>query len=292
MAARGISLNPLELVFNKLLARLLGLRLASEHGLLLLEPLFVVTLVGIAYAMVKLKNPIRNIREEVAVVGYYDKRTLERLQVFFKPLNRLRVKVVCRLVKEEHIRLGKKKAANSHAAALTSGEHLHALIGRRAVHRRHRTLNLGIDIPVVVRVNLILKPCHLRLGLRIIKTAAEILVALKLGFDGSNSLLNHFAHGLCVIQLRLLREIANFCSFGHLNGSHEICVQPGENLEKRRFARTIAADYADMRTVKEREIDIFEDGLRTRLLGDIDQTELIFSCHIKIPFELVLDEIL
>ena len=70
-------MDPLEFVFDEFLPRLFGLGFACEHGFLLLEPFFVVALVGVANAVVEFENPIGDIAEEVAVVRDDDEGAFE-----------------------------------------------------------------------------------------------------------------------------------------------------------------------------------------------------------------------
>ena len=152
------------------------------------------------------------------------------------------------------------------------------------MHRRHRALDERIDIPIIVSVDLILESRHLRFGLRIVEVAAKFLVSVKLGLNGSNSLLNYFTDGLGIIKFRLLREIADFSTFSDLNCAHQIRIEACKNLKKRRLARAVPADDADMRTVEKRKIYIFQNSFCSRLLGYINETELIFTCHNILPF--------
>ena len=217
-------------------------------------------------------------------MGYDNESSLKGFQIFFKPLNRLRIEVVRRFVQEQYIRLSQKEPANRNAATLTARKNLDRLIGRRAVHRCHRALDERIDIPIIVSVDLILESRHLRFGLGIVEIAAELFVAIELSLNRSDSLLNYFADGLGIIKLRLLREIADLRTFSNLNRAHQIRVEASENLEKRRLARAVSADDADMRTVEERKINVLQNRFRTRLLGYINETELIFTCHNILPF--------
>ena len=270
VAARGVCLNPLEFVLDKLLAGLLGLGLAGEHGLLLLEPLLVVALVWIADAVVELENPVRHIAEEVAVVGDDDEGALERLEVFLEPLHGLGVEVVGGLVEEQHVWLGQQQATYRDAATLAARENRDRLVGGRAVHRGHGALDERVDVPVIMGVNLVLKLRHLGLGLGVVEVAAKFLIAVELILDGLDSLGDDFADGLRVVELGLLRQVADLGALRDLNSSDKIGVEASENLEERRLACAIAADDADMRTVEERKIYVLQDGLGAGLLGDVD----------------------
>src|SRR5690606_16214327 len=68
-AALGVAARPLQLLLDRLLARLLGGFLALEAVFLLLEPLGVVALPRNAAAAVELEDPLGGVVEEVAVMG-------------------------------------------------------------------------------------------------------------------------------------------------------------------------------------------------------------------------------
>ena len=55
-------------------------------------------------------------------MGHCDDRTLVLLEVGLKPLDTLRVKVVGRLIKKQHIRLPEKQTAKSDTTAFSTAE--------------------------------------------------------------------------------------------------------------------------------------------------------------------------
>ena len=281
VASARIRLNPLELVLDELLATLLGLRLAGEHRLLLLEPLLVVPLVGVADAVVELEDPVRHVAQEVAVVRDDDERALEVLEIGLEAERRLGVEVVRRFVEQQHVRFLQEEAGDRHAAALAAGEHLHGLVGRRATHVGHRHLDLVVDVPEVLRVDDLLEALHLLRLLGIVELAAEILVAFHHRLCLGNALLDDLADRLGVIELGLLRKVANLGSLRHLAGSEDVRVDPRENLEERALARAITTDHADVRAVEEAQAHIFQNRLRALLLRHVNQGKLVFTRHIN-----------
>ena len=229
MAARGVGLDPLQLVLEELAPAALRLRLALEERLLLLEPLLVVALVRIADAVVELEDPVRHVREEVAVVRDDDQRALEVLEVRLKAERRLGVEMVRRLVEEQHVGVRQQQAADRHAAAFAAREHLHGRVAGRAPHVRHRAVHEVVDVPVVLRVDDLLELLHLGGGLRIVKLAAEVLVALHHRLRVRHALADDLRHRLRVIKLRLLRQIADLRALRHLHRAHQLGVEPGED---------------------------------------------------------------
>ena len=281
VAPRGIRLYPLELVLEQLLPGLLYLRLAREHRLLLLQPLLVVALVGVADAVVELEDPLGDVGEEVAVVRHDDERPPELLQVRLEAESRLRVEVVRRLVEEKDVGVREEKPRDRDAAALAAREDADLLRPVWAAEVGHAALHEVLEVPVVVRVDDRLEPLHLRGGLGVVELAAEVLVASHHGLRVRNALHNRFEDGLRVVELRLLREIADLRPLRDLHRAHEVGVETREDLEERRLARAVRADDADVRAVEEREVDVLQDRLRADLLRDVDQAELVFACHKK-----------
>ncbi len=279
VAPRRVGLDPLELVLDEFLARLLRLRLARQHRLLLLQPLLVVALVRIADAAVELQDPVRHVRQEVAVVRHDDERALEVLQVLFEPLHGLGVQMVRRLVQKKHVRFRQKQAADRHAPPLAARKNRDLPVGGRTVHGRHRPLHERVDVPVVVRVDLVLEPRHLGFRLRVVEIAAEFLIAVQFGLDGRHRLGDGLPDRLGVVEHGLLRQIPDARALGDLHGAHDVRVQPGQDLQKRRFAGAVPADHADVRPVEEGQIDVLQYGFRADLLCDVYETELVFARH-------------
>src|SRR5690606_21958286 len=114
---------------------------------LLLKPRRVVPLPGNTVASVQLQDPARDVVEEVAVVRDGDDGPLVALEMLFKPLDRLRVQVVRRLVQQQDIGLLEKQSAEGDTPTLAPGEHTDRRVSRRATERVHRKLEATIEVP-------------------------------------------------------------------------------------------------------------------------------------------------
>ena len=126
-----------------------------------------------------------------------DDRALVLAQVPLEPGHRLGVEVVGRLVEEEDVRLLEQEAAERHASPLAAREHVHHLVGRRAAQGVHRQVQPGVEVPAVVRVQLLLE---LRLlGRELVEVRVGIAVGLadrlELG-ELVDDLLHALAHDL------------------------------------------------------------------------------------------------
>ena len=136
-----------------------------EPLLLLAEPGGVVALVGDAAAAIELENPAGDVVEEVAVVGDDEDGARIIAQMAFEPVYRLGVEMVGRLVEQQQFRRLQQQPAQRHAAALAAGKLLHLGIVGRAAQRVHRLVDLGIEIPQSLGLDLVLQLRHLVRGL-------------------------------------------------------------------------------------------------------------------------------
>ena len=163
--------------------------------------------------------------------------------------------------------------------SVTSEKHRDLAVAGRAVEVGHAPLDEVLEVPVVVGVDDLLETLHFRRGLGVVELAAEVLVARHHRLGVGDAFHDRLEHGLGVVELRLLREVADLGALRHLHRAHEVGVESGEDLEEGRLAGAVGADDADVRAVEEREVDVLEDGLGPLLLGDVHEAELVFSCH-------------
>ena len=79
------------------------------------------------------------------------------LQVALEPCDRFRVQVIRRFVEEQEVGLLEEQAAQRDAAPLASREGGDVRIARRAAQRVHRDLQMGVEVPEVLVVDLVLE---------------------------------------------------------------------------------------------------------------------------------------
>jgi hypothetical protein len=106
---------------------------------------------------VELQDPLRDVVEEVPVVGDGDHRALVAGQMLLQPLDALGVEVVGRLVQEQDRGLLEEQPGKRDAAPLAAGQLVHNLVGRRAAEGIHRHLHLRGDVPGAEGVDLFLQ---------------------------------------------------------------------------------------------------------------------------------------
>ena len=153
--------DPLLLAGQRLLMRGVLAAFLLEPLLLLHQPGRIVALVGNALAAVELENPARDVVEEVAVMGDDQDRAGIVAQMAFEPGHRLGVEMVGRFVQQQQFRLVEQQLAQRDAAALAAGELRHVGIVGRAAQRVHRLVDLAVEIPQALGLDLVLQLGHL-----------------------------------------------------------------------------------------------------------------------------------
>ena len=161
LAGLGALADPFELAGEGLLAGLVLAGLLEEALGLLLEPGRVVALPRDAAAAVELEDPRGDVVEEVAVVGDDEDRALVGDQVLLQPGDGLGVEVVGRLVEEEDVGGLEQELAEGDAALLAAGEGVDGGVVGGAAQGLHGDVDLAVEVPEVLGVDLVLEGGHL-----------------------------------------------------------------------------------------------------------------------------------
>ena len=139
-------------------------------------------------------------------------------QMAFEPGHRLGVEMVGRLVEQQQLGLFQQQPAQRHAAPLAAGEFCDLGVVGRAAQRVHRQIDLGIEIPQPLGLDLVLQLGHLVGGLVGI-IGGELVVAVDDRLLRRDALHDVLAHRLCRIELRLLRQVADAGALGAAQAS-------------------------------------------------------------------------
>ena len=132
----------------------------------------------------------------------------------FEPVHRLGVEMVGGLVEQQHLGLFEQQLAQRDAAALAARELRHVPIVGRAAERFHGLVDLRVEIPQALRLDLVLQAGHLVGGLvRIVH--GEFVVAVEDRLLGGDALHDVAAHVQHLVELRLLRQVADARALGH-----------------------------------------------------------------------------
>ena len=82
-------------------------------------------------AAIEFQNPTGYIVEEVAIVGYRDHGAGVLFEKALQPRDRFGVKMVGRLVQDQHVRRGQQQLAKCHTPALAAGQGRDLAVPRR-----------------------------------------------------------------------------------------------------------------------------------------------------------------
>ena len=108
-------------------------------------------------AAVELEDPLRDVVEEVAVVGDRDDGARVLLEEALEPVDRLGVEVVGRLVEEEQVGVLEEQPAERHATLLAAGQGRDVGVVGRAAQGVHRDVDVALEVPGVRGVDLVLE---------------------------------------------------------------------------------------------------------------------------------------
>ena len=185
-------------------------------------------------------------------------------QEFFQPGRSLGVEMVGGLVEQQDFRLGQQQFAQRHAAALAARKLGHIGVRRRAAQCVQRLLDLAVQIPQVLRVDLVLQRRHL-IGGFVGVIGRDFVVAFQdLVFLG-HALLGVAQHVLVRIERRLLGEVAELDAVGRPGLAGEIGGCAGHDLQQRGLTRAVQADDADFGAGIERQVDVLQNLLAARI---------------------------
>ena len=210
--ARG-GRDPFLLARECALARFFLAALLREPLLLLREPGRIVALIGNAAAAIELEDPAGDVVEEVAVVGDDQDGAGIIAQVAFEPIDGFGIEVVRGLVEQQQFGLLEQQPAERDPTALAAGQLLHVAVVRRTAQRVHRLVDLGVEIPQPLGLDLVLQLGHLvRVLVRVVR--GELIVAVEDRLLRRHPLHHVLAHALARIELRLLLQIAHARALG------------------------------------------------------------------------------
>ena len=214
--------------------------------------------------MVELEDPAGDVVEEVAVVGDDEDGAGVIAQMAFEPVDALGIKMVGRLVEQQQVGRIEQQPAERDAALLAAGELGDVGVVGRAAQRVHGKIDLGVEVPEVLRLDLVLEFRHLPGGLVGI-VGGELVVAVEQRLLRGDALHDVLAHGLLRVELRLLLEVADASALGHPALAGIVGVEAGHDAQQRRLAGAVDAEHADLGVRVERKVDVLQDLLCRRI---------------------------
>ena len=255
--------HPLQLALQRPPPGRLLLLLLGQPVLLLVQPGRVVALPRDARAAVQLQDPARHVVQEVAVVGHGHHRALVVLQEPLQPSHGLRVEVVGGLVEQQHVAGLEQQAAERDPPALAAGKRGHLRLARRHPQRVHGHLEVPVQLPQVLGVDLVLEAAQL-VGVLLGPIGRQLLVPLHDRALRGDRLLHGLQHGLARVELRLLGQVADAGPCRGEGLAREVLVDPGHDPQQRALARPVGAQHADLRPRVEGQPDPAQDLLPLR----------------------------
>ena len=194
-------------------------------------------------ATVELQYPFAHIVEEVAVVRYGNHRTLILLQVLLQPVDTFGIKVVGRLIKQQHVGLLQQQSAESYTTTLTTREVSHGKVALRTAQCSHGTVELRVHVPCISGINNILhlrETCHQLVhlvGVRVIllqcKLSVYVLILGKCIIHLLHSLHNILLYGLRFVERWVLRQIAHSVAWAPYHFALCRLFQSGDDFHQR-----------------------------------------------------------
>ena len=275
--------NPRELGLHLLRAAGVLLALGLQARRLLLEVGRVVPLVGVELAAVDLADPLGHVVEEVAVVRDGHDGAGVAMEELLEPQHRLGVQMVGGLVEEQQVGRLEEQPAQGHATTLAAGENGDGRVRVGALERVHGLGELGVEVPAVGGVDLVLELTHLRhegveVRVGIGHLGAHLVEALDLRQQVGEGLLDVLAHGLVLVERRLLLEDAHGVAGGEARLAVGDVLEAGHDLEQRRLARAVRAHHSDLGAGIDAHRDVVEDDLVVHgLAGAVEHVDEL--CH-------------
>ncbi len=240
-ARRG--LDPFLLAGKRALARFFLAAFLREPLLLLHEPRRIIAFVRNAAAAVEFENPAGDVVEEVAVVGDDQDRARIIAQMCAGPSSHDTDSASRWLVGSSRRRSSGCSSRSRHSATRRRSPpesccHLRAV--RRAAQCVHRLIDLGIEIPQPLGLDLVLQLGHLVGGLVGI-IDRELVIAVDDRLLRRHALHDVFANRFVRIELRLLRQVADAGALGDPAFAVIFGVDPRHDAQQRRLAGAVDA---------------------------------------------------
>ena len=276
--------NPLQLAGQGACARLVLARLVLEALGLLLQPGRIVALPGHPPAAVQFQDPAGDVVKKIAVVGDDQHRAGVFDQVLLQPGDGLGVEMVGGLVEQQHLGRLEQQPAERHPARLAAREGRHVRAVGRAAQRLHGDVDLGVEVPQTLGVDLVLEGGHLlhqRLGIVLGDLHGDLVEAGHQRRLGRNPLHHVAAHVPGRVELGLLRQVAHPDALGRPGLAGKIGVQPGHDPHQGRLARAVDADDADLDPGQEAQADVLEQLLAAAegLRDPVHVIDVLIGCH-------------
>ena len=186
------------------------------------------------------------------------------VQEALQPGHGLGVQVVGRFIQQQHIRLFQQQAAHRYATALAPGQIADFGIPVRQTHRIGGALQLRFQVMAVVRLDNFFQTTLFRgqfveIGVRLGVERVNLIQALQRADHFRHCLFNGFADRLLRVELRLLRQIADFDTRLRTRFAFDVFIDARHNAQQRGFTRAVQTEHADFRAWEKAEGDVLQN---------------------------------
>ena len=214
---------------------------------------------------------MRDVVQEVAVVGDRDDGARVLLEEPLEPFDRLGVEMVRGLVEQEQVGVPKEQPAERHATLLAAREDGHVGVVRRAAQRIHGDLDVAVQVPGIGRGDVVLErrlfdADRLVVGVRLGPLGHDGVVAIDQALDLVNAVHDVAPDILGGIELRFLAQEPDREPRRETGLAGEAVVQAGHDPQQAGLPRPVRPDDADLGARIERDRDVLEHGPIRRIV--------------------------
>ena len=186
----------------------------GKSFLFLFQPTRVVALERKSLSSVKLKNPLRNVVEEISVVSNCYNCAWVVLEKPLKPINAFGVEVVCGLIKQQQVGSREQQATQRNAALFTTGQLRHIRVIGWTTQGVHCYLDVAVKAPCVGSFDLCFKvglqcPNFFVVSIRVAPHRHDFVVLLKQVTNWRHAIHHVAKYILGGVQLGFLLQEAN-----------------------------------------------------------------------------------
>ena len=235
--------------------------------------------------MVQFQDPLRDVVEEVPVVGDRDDRARVLLQEPLQPVDGLGIEMVRGLVEQQQVRVLQEQPGERHATLLATGQGRDVGVVRWASKGVHRDVDVALQVPGIGRVDLVLErrllgPDRVVVGIGFGPLGHDLVVGGDERVDLGDAVHDVALDVLGRVEFGFLAQVADREARREPSFTGEPVIEAGHDLEQARLAGPVRPDDADLGAGEEREADVLEDRpigrvVAGELVGGVD----VFSGH-------------
>ncbi len=186
------------------------------------------------------------------------------MQEALQPGDGFGVQVVGRFVEQQHVRFFEQQAAERHAAAFTTGEIRDFRIPVRQTQGVGRAFQLHVQVVAVMGLDnffqfALLGGELIEIGIRVCVQRVHFIQALERVNDFRDRFFDRFAHGMFRVELRLLRQVADFDARLRTGFTFDIFIDARHDAQQGGFTGAVQAQHTDFGAREKAQRDILQN---------------------------------